>query len=78
MNMPDHAYFIIRVNMSWYSSDNISKSALRTHSLILWMVAFTGPSSTTSAPVGAMKRPSEVPPSVDISGMMPHTSATAS
>ena len=30
------------------------------------MVAFTGPSSTTCAPVGAMKRPSEVPPDVEV------------
>jgi hypothetical protein len=36
-----------------------------THSLTLWMVALMGPSSSTWAPVGAMKRPSEVPPTVD-------------
>ena len=29
------------------------------------MVALTGPSSTTWAPVGAIKRPSEVPPEVE-------------
>jgi hypothetical protein len=33
------------------------------------MVALMGPSSSTWAPVGAMKRPSEVPPVVDRVGL---------
>ena len=41
------------------------------------MVALTGPSSITSAPVGAMNRASEVPPAVESSGSMPDTSRTA-
>ncbi len=31
------------------------------------MVALSGPNSMTCAPVGAMKRPSDVPPDVDSS-----------
>ena len=38
-----------------------SRSSQATRSSIWWMVALTGPSSITSAPVGAMNRPSEVP-----------------
>src|SRR5205814_3430167 len=34
-------------------------------SSILWIVAFTGPNSTTCGQIFAMKRPSEVPPVVD-------------
>ena len=51
--------------------------ANRTHSFTLWMEAFSTPSSTTCAPKGAMKRPSEVPPPVVSFGMMPATSNTA-
>ncbi len=51
-----------------------SRSATDTHSSTLWIVAFTGPSSITSAPMGAMKRPSEVPPPVLCSGSIPHRS----
>ena len=43
-------------------TDSRSRSAVETCSSVWWMVALTGPSSTTSAPVGAIKRPSEVPP----------------
>ncbi|TLY54278.1 MAG: disulfide bond formation protein B [Gammaproteobacteria bacterium] len=52
--------------------------ATRTHSLTLWIEAFTTLSSTTSAPRGAMKRPSDVPPPVDSVGRTPVTCATAS
>ena len=41
-----------------------SISATRTHSFTLWIDSLMTPSSTTSAPSGAMKRPSEVPPPV--------------
>ncbi len=37
------------------------------------MVALTGPSSSTWAPVGAIKRPSEVPPEVESSVSIPLT-----
>ncbi len=46
-------------------------SATATHSSTEWIVALTTPTSTTSAPVGAMKRPSDVPPPVDSSGSAP-------
>ena len=46
-----------------------SRSATRTRSLSLWIVALTGPSSTTSAQMSAMKRPSDVPPVHDSSGV---------
>ena len=36
-------------------------------------MALIGPNSSTCAPVGAMKRPSEVPPEVDSSVFMPTT-----
>ena len=35
------------------------------------MVAFTGPSSTTSSQMSAMKRPSDVPPVQESSGSTP-------
>jgi hypothetical protein len=42
------------------------------------MLAFTGPSSITSAPAAAKKRPSDVPPAVDCSGAEPALAAIAS
>jgi len=50
-----------------------SMSATRTCSSILWMLAFTGPNSTTWGHIWAMKRPSEVPPVVDSSVVTPVT-----
>ena len=47
-----------------YIALSVSRSAARTHSSTLWMVALQGPSSITWQPSGAMKRPSEVPPLV--------------
>ena len=41
----------------------------RTRSSSLWIVALTGPSSTTSRQMSAMKRPSEVPPVHESSGV---------
>jgi len=41
------------------------------------MVAFRGPNSTTCAPVGAIKRPSDVPPAVESSESKPHVSFIA-
>ena len=38
---------------------------------LTWMVALHTPSSTTWAPIGAMKRPSDVPPPVDIVASAP-------
>src|SRR5213082_678037 len=61
-----------------YMRCSASMSDTRTHSLTLWMEAFTTPSSTTSAPRGATKRPSDVPPPVDSLGRAPVTCATAS
>ena len=46
-------------------------SATSTCSSTLWIVAFTTPTSTTCAPVGAMKRPSEVPPVVEAAARPP-------
>lgn len=63
-----------RSQMAWYSCGKRSSSSSDTHSSTLWIVALTGPSSITSAPSGAMKRPSEVPPPVLCSGSMPHSS----
>ena len=40
-------------------------------SSILWMLALTGPNSTTWSQMRAMKRPSDVPPVVDSSVSMP-------
>src|SRR5207237_7191703 len=40
-----------------YMRCRASMSVTRTHSLTLWIEAFSTPSSTTSAPRGAMKRP---------------------
>ena len=40
-------------------------------SLILWMLALTGPNSITSGQISTMKRPSEVPPVVDSSASWP-------
>src|SRR5262249_20392008 len=54
-----------------YMRASSSMSATRTHSLTLWIEALTTPSSTTSAPSGAMKRPSEVPPPVESCGETP-------
>ncbi len=45
-------------------------SATRAHSFTLWIVALPTPISTTCAPVGAMKRPSEVPPVVEKRGVV--------
>ena len=61
-----------------YMRCRASMSATRTYSLTLWMLALTTPSSTTCAPRGAMKRPSEVPPPVESLGGLPATSTTAS
>src|SRR5205807_1745923 len=49
-----------------YMRCRASMSVTRTHSLTLWIEACSTPSSTTSAPGGAMKRPSEVPPPVEV------------
>ncbi len=57
-----------RSSTPWYMSASRSRSSAFTHSFTLWMVALTGPSSITSAPVGAIKRPSEVPPVVSRAG----------
>jgi hypothetical protein len=46
-------------------------SATLTFSLTLWIVELMTPSSTTWAPSGAMKRPSEVPPPVENFGLRP-------
>ena len=46
-------------------------ASIAMHSLSLWMVAFTGPNSTTCGQISAMKRPSDVPPVVDSSGVTP-------
>ena len=60
-----------------YTLVNGTRSLINTDSLILWMVALIGPSSMTSTgPLGwfsqgAIKRPSEVPPEVLISVVMP-------
>jgi DNA mismatch repair ATPase MutS len=43
---------------------------------VLTRILSPGPSSTTSAPSGAMKRPSEVPPAVLATGVSPHSSRT--
>ena len=40
-------------------------SLIDTHSLIWWIVRLQGPNSTISAPKGAIKRASEVPPVVE-------------
>jgi hypothetical protein len=40
-------------------------------SFSLWMLALTGPNSTTSGQISAMKRASEVPPVVESSGVRP-------
>jgi hypothetical protein len=48
-----------------------SMSATSTCSSILWMVAFTGPNSTTWGQMREMKRPSLVPPVVDSSVCTP-------
>ncbi len=42
------------------------------------MLALRGPNSTTCGQISAMKRPSEVPPVVDSSGVTPVTSRIAS
>ena len=52
-------------------------SATSTHSFSLWMVALTGPNSTSSLATRLMKRPSEVPPVVDSSAWWPVISAMA-
>ena len=44
----------------------------------MWMLPLHRPSSRTSDPSGAMKRPSDVPPPVDSSGAAPVSSVTAS
>ena len=43
-------------------ADKRSRSSTPTHSSIWWIVRLCGPSSSTWAPVGAMNRPSDVPP----------------
>ena len=58
-------------------SVSFSRSLILMFSSILWMLSLTGPTSTTCAPVGAMKRPSEVPPAVDNSVSISHTSRIA-
>jgi hypothetical protein len=54
-----------------------SRSDTSTRSSSLWIVALTGPSSTTSGQMSAMKRPSDVPPVHDSSGTRPVTSRIA-
>ena len=49
----------------------MSRSLTETCSFTLWIVALHGPSSTTSTSLGAMNRPSEVPPAVDSSVFSP-------
>ena len=56
------------------SSASGSMSASATHSSILWLVALTGPISSSCGQISAMKRPSEVPPVVDSSVSMPQIS----
>ncbi len=46
-----------------------SMSATSTCSSILWMLALSGPNSTTCGQIFAMKRPSQVPPVVDSTGV---------
>jgi hypothetical protein len=56
---------------------SVSISATSMCSSILWMLAFTGPSSTTCLQILAMKRASLVPPLVDSSVSMPVSSRMA-
>src|SRR5439155_4905716 len=67
-----------RSSMPRYSAASGSRSAIAMRSFNLWMVALTGPTSTTSGQTSQMKRPSEVPPLHEISGVIPQTSRTAS
>src|SRR5258706_654092 len=67
-----------RSSMPRYSPASGSRSAMAMRSFSLWMVALTGPSSTTSGQISQMKRPSEVPPLHEISGVTPQTSRTTS
>ena len=55
----------------------MSRSSTLTHSLILCIVSLTTPSSIVSAPVGAINRPSEVPPPVEHIVSMPAISFIA-
>ena len=48
---------------------------MRTRSFSLWIDALTGPSSTISPQMSAMKRPSDVPPVQESSGAMPVTAS---
>jgi hypothetical protein len=50
---------------------------MRTRSFNLWIVALTGPNSTSSSQMSAMNRPSDVPPVQESSGTIPVTSRTA-
>src|SRR5208337_554410 len=63
-----------RSSMPRYKADSGSSSATATHSLSLWIVALTGPSSMISRQTAVMKRPSDVPPLQETSGTMPQTS----
>ena len=51
---------------------------MRTRSFTWWIEALTGPSSTISRQMSAMKRPSDVPPVQESSGAIPVTARTAS
>ena len=64
--------------MPRYTRASGSSSSSATRSFTLWIEALTGPSSTTSPQISAMKRPSEVPPVQEISGRIAQTSCMAS
>ncbi len=64
-------------SVSRYMRCRVWISSTPTDSFTLWMVALVTPSSTTCAPMVAMKRPSEVPPPVDSFGAWPVTFSTA-
>src|SRR5690349_11697803 len=66
-----------RRKLSRYMRCSASISSTPTDSFTLWMLALVTPSSTTCAPMVAMKRPSEVPPPVDSFGGLPATACTA-
>ena len=65
---------ISRSSSLWYRPGSASRSVTRMFSSTLWMLALTGPTSMHSAPRGAMKRASEVPPAVLSSGGAPANS----
>ena len=63
--------------MPRYTSCSGCNSLIRTDSLTLCIVRLITPTSTIWAPIGAMNRPSDVPPDVDSFGGLPVTACTA-